>query len=132
MFHNTVVAPSTGISVTGGASGFTQQVKGNAVFAGSPIRAGDSRENITDSYGAADLYLVNPGGSLQGDASRLDLYPRAGMLTGPTVDMGELENFLDWNEDFNGDSRSGSFRGAYSGDDVNPGWQLSLTRKPEL
>ena len=117
--------------MVGGAPDFTQQVTGNAVFAEPAVRADTSIENITDSYGAADLYILNPGGVLQGDLNRLDLYPRPGRLSGPLVETGAFESYADWNRDFNGGTRNGIFRGAYSGEGSNPGWQISLSRKPE-
>jgi hypothetical protein len=46
------------------------------------------------------------------------------------LDPTGLTGYLDWNLDFNGVSRITSFRGAYSGDTTNPGWQVSLAIKP--
>jgi len=130
IFNNTVVAGGTGIRVTGGDPGFQQKVIGNAVFAATPISAADQSANITDSFGNAGNYLVNPGGSPTGTPSQLDLYPLAGTLTGPPLDTTSYQTFQDWDRDFNGLQHDGTFRGAYHGEGTNPGWLPQLARKP--
>jgi hypothetical protein len=130
VFNNTVVANGTGISVTGGDSGFEQKVIGNAAFANTPINAADTADNITDSYANAVGYLVNPGGSPTGSPTQLDLYPKAGMLAGSPIDSASFNVFQDWNLDFNRDTHDGTFRGAYAGSGANSGWLPKLERKP--
>ena len=130
VFNNTVVASGTGISVTGGDSGFEQKVIGNAAFANTPINAADTADNITDSYANAVGYLVNPGGSPTGSPTQLDLYPKAGMLAGPVINTASFNFFQDRNLDFNRDTHDGTFRGAYAGSGANSGWLPKLERKP--
>ncbi|HXF45447.1 MAG TPA: fibronectin type III domain-containing protein, partial [Burkholderiaceae bacterium] len=130
IFGNTIVAGDTGIAVSGGASGFTQQVLGNAVFAATPISvsgsAASATGNVTDGYANASTYLNNPTGAL----GALDLYPRAGQLRGSALDTAGLTGFTDFDRDFNGAARDWALRGAYSGDGTNPGWRPKLEIKP--
>jgi hypothetical protein len=128
VFHNTIVASGTGIRISGGAGGFTQKAIGNAVFAGSPIAASDAQGNITGAYNSAANVLNNPRGSLANGT--LDLFPRAGQLSGPALAIAEIDDFSDWNLDFNGVSHaSHTIRGGYAGQGQNPGWTLALQRK---
>jgi hypothetical protein len=117
VFLNTVVAAGAGIKVSGGSSSYVQKVIGNAVFASTPIAANDQEGNITDSYQAASSYLANPMGAI----GELDLYPKPGKLTGTPINTIWLQNFIDWDRDFNGDMRQDNFRGAYWGEGTNPG-----------
>ena len=126
IFNNTVVASGRGIRVTGGSSNATQKVIGNAVFAATPIQAANTTDNITDAYSAASIYLDNPFASF----GQFNLYPKEGELTGSPLDTTDIQNFTQWNLDFNGVIHSGQFRGAYAGDGVNPGWLPKLERKP--
>ncbi|MCS7101445.1 MAG: hypothetical protein NZL99_07095 [Burkholderiaceae bacterium] len=130
IFGNTIVARDTGIAVSGGASGFTQQVLGNAVFAGAPITvsgsAASASANVTDSYANAAAYLNNPTGA----PGALDLYPKVGQLRGTALGTTGLAAFTDFDRDFNGASRNWTLRGAYSGEGTNPGWLPKLEIKP--
>ena len=126
VFNNTVVASGRGIRVSGGSSSATQKVIGNAVFAATPIQAGDATDNITDAYSAASIYLDNPFASL----GQFNLYPQVGELIGSLLDTTDIQNFTRWNFDFNGVIHTGQFRGAYTGDGVNPGWLPKLERMP--
>jgi hypothetical protein len=130
IFGNTIVARDTGISVSGGASGFTQQVLGNAVFAGAPISvsgaAASATANVTDSYANAAAYLNNPTGA----PGALDLYPKVGQLRGTALDTTGLAAFTEFDRDFNGAVRNWTLRGAYSGEGTNPGWLPKLEIKP--
>lgn len=132
IFQNTVVASETGIRVVGGAPGFEQRLIGNASFASTPLAGGTQLGNVTDAYAAASDYLVNPTGVLTGMTDRLDLYPLPGTLGGDPLDLSGLDAYADWNRDFNGLPRPGTFRGAYAGEGSNPGWLPALERKPAL
>lgn len=129
IFHNTIVAAGTTVSITGGAGGFEQRLVGNALFGNAPS-GGTQLDNVTDAYAAAGAYLTNPDGVLAGTADRLDLYPLAGALAG-AVDTSGLGVYEDWNVDFNSATRGASVRGAYGGSGQNPGWLPALERKPE-
>ncbi len=130
IFQNTVVAGGTGISVSGGATGYTQRVLGNAVFAVSPIAlsgsAASAQANVTDTRAASAAYLNRPLAAL----GELDLYPRSGMLSGVTFDLTGLNAYPDWQRDFNGRLREIAYVGAYAGEGTNPGWRLALEFKP--
>jgi len=131
VFHNTIVSQGTGIKVSGVDTAYPQQVIANAIFAGTPLQLAthvSEQANIHDNYAAAATYLVSPVGAI--NASTLDLYPSAGKLRDIPIDMSSLSSFPDYNLDFNGDSRDGSYRGAYGGEVLNHGWQLQLAIMP--
>jgi hypothetical protein len=127
VFNNTVVAAGIGLLVSGGSTASTQKVLANAVFAGSPIQASTQTANVTGSYNSAATYLTNPFAA----PGQLDLFPKAGQLSGATTNVAEFNTFTDWNKDFNGLTHNGSFVGAYAGSGQNPGWLPKLERKPQ-
>ena len=127
-FNNTVVANSNGISITGADAAYQQRVVGNAVFAGTPLTGGQQSNNVTGTYAQASTYLNNPMAAL---GSGLDLYPKSGQLQGTAIDYTPFASLLDYNRDFNGQSRVTTFRGAYSGSGTNPGWTPALAIRPE-
>jgi hypothetical protein len=129
VYNNTVVAKGTGLSITSAdAVAYRQRVVGNAVFAaGTPIVGGQQSGNVTGAYAAASTYLNNPGAPL---GAGLDLYPRVGKLVGAALDTSFATALSDWNRDYNKLVRLTTFRGAYSGEGVNPGWQPALAIKP--
>jgi hypothetical protein len=127
-FNNTVVATGTGISITGADTGYQQKVIGNAVFAGTPLTGGQQSNNVTGSYSAATTYLKNPTAAL---GSGLDLYPKSGQLQGTAIDYSGITGLVERDLDFNKLPRIAIYRGAYSGDGVNPGWTPALAIKPE-
>jgi hypothetical protein len=129
VFNNTVVAGYTGILITGADLAYPQRVIGNAVFAATPLTGGQQSNNVTGTYAAASTYLNNPMAAL---GSGLDLYPKTGQLQGTAIDYSVFSGLLDWDRDFNKRSRIATYRGAYSGDGVNPGWTPALAIKPEL
>jgi hypothetical protein len=128
IFNNTVIGPGEGILITGASTAYPQRVYGNAVFAATPISGGQQSGNFTAAYSAAAQNLNNPAGTLA--AGTLDLYPLSGKLQGTAVSLSFLTGLVDQNVDFNGLSRLDTFRGAYSGDGVNPGWQPVLGIMP--
>ena len=128
VFNNTIVARGRGIRVVGGSTSASQIVIGNAVFGGKPIQAEDQMYNITDTFPEARKYLNNPVAKL----GKLDMYPKAGKLTGSTFNTTQMNEYSEWNFDFNGRIRSGIYRGAYAGSGANPGWRPALEAKPVL
>lgn len=131
IFHNTIVTGVTGISVSGGITGTTQRVVGNAVFAAG-TRIGLSgvtatkADNVEDTQANATGFLNNP---LVAVGAGLNLYPKAGMLLG-TVDTTGLSAYTDWDKDFSGITRSTSYRGGYGSAGTTPPWTLALDFKP--
>lgn len=135
IFRNTLVASSTGISVSGVDPAFEQRVSANAVFANPPLSLHanvTAQDNVTDTAQNAGNYVTNPDGAVAGNVNRLDLYPLVGTLDGAgvPVDTTGISGFEDGNRDFNGASRPGHFRGAYAGQGTNPGWLPTLDFKP--
>src|SRR4030095_10692553 len=127
VYHNTVVASGSGIRVSGGAAGFTQRIIGNAAFAATPIAGPNQQENVTGTYAAAANELNAPFAAI----GTLDLFPKSGRLSGPTIDLSSFAQYADAARDFNGKSRAGAVRGAYEGSGTNTGWRLALQIKPQ-
>lgn len=128
VFNNTVVSSNEGIVIYNGDPAYPQRVRGNVVFAATPLVGGQQLGNLTGTYAAAGQYLNNPAGSLT--AGTLDLFPIAGKTLGTAVDLSIFSGFLDWDKDFNSFPKLNTYRGAYSDDGVNPGWQPALEVKP--
>lgn len=130
IFSNTIVAAGGGISVSGGQTGSTQRVSGNAVFAAAPISisGADATEadNVTATVANASTYLVNPAGAL----GALDLFPKTGQLVRPTLSTAGLSGYTAYDRDFNGRARTWTVRGAYTEEGTNPGWRPALDFKP--
>ena len=127
-YNNTVVTTGTGIRISSPDPAYSQRVFGNAVFAGTPLSGGQQSNNITGSYAAASTYLNNPMSAL---GSGLDLYPKTGQLQGTAIDYSGVAGQTDYDRDFNYRQRISTYRGAYSGDGVNPGWTPALAIKPQ-
>ncbi|HKV12851.1 MAG TPA: right-handed parallel beta-helix repeat-containing protein, partial [Thermoanaerobaculia bacterium] len=123
IYNNTVVAAGTGITITSADPAYTQKVTANLVFAATPLTGGQTSGNLLGSYATAATALNNPTAPL---GAGLDLYPRVGKATGTAVDTSLYSGLVDWNKDWNGLPRINTFRGAYAGEGVNPGWQLVL------
>ena len=130
VFHNTVVAAGPGIRIVGANGSFQQRARANAVFSQAPqIVAPATTDNVSDLYANAGNYLVDATSSI---GAGLDLFPLAGALLSSAADLNGLTAFADWDRDFNDASRDGTFRGAYAGEGINPGWSLALSNKPEV
>jgi hypothetical protein len=125
--NNTIVGLGEGIVITNANPAYPQRVRGNLVFAAKPISGGQQADNVTGTYAAATQYLNNPMGNLGAD---LDLYPKPNKVAGSAIDISFLSGLADWNLDFNHLPRLSTFRGAYSGEGVNPGWDPALTIIP--
>jgi hypothetical protein len=119
VYHNTVYSAQGGIQLTGADTNYPQLIVANAIFAGTPLNAvATVRDNITDTFTNAALYLTAPAAPL----GMLDLYPLAGQLSGAPVDLSQFQGLIDAEVDFNGVARGTTFRGAYEGQGMNPGW----------
>ena len=125
-YNNTIVTTGSGIRVSSPSVGSVQRISGNAIFTATPLSGGTQSDNVTGSYAAAATYLNNPAAAL----GALDLFPKAGQLSGALFDRSAIQLFSDWNRDFNGAINDGTYRGAYAGSGTNPGWQLAATQKP--
>ncbi|HEX5113479.1 MAG TPA: T9SS type A sorting domain-containing protein [Saprospiraceae bacterium] len=131
-FHNTILTNSSegGVGLYGANTNYQQYCYANAIFSnGTPVigfKPANTVDNITDTYTNADHYVNDPSGSL----SQLDLYPLSGQLQGTTTSDALFTRYTDYDIDFNADLYDGVFRGAYSGEDMNPGWKLQLDIRP--
>jgi len=130
IFHNTVlVRNGRGVNFYNPDPAYTQIAAGNLLFAPTPLRnAPLERDNITGSYSEASGYLKSPSTEI----SILDCYPLPGVCSGAGITHDSFKVFTDWEYDFNGARRTFHFRGAYSGEGVNPGWKPAIERRPEV
>lgn len=130
IFHNTVwaVNSSGGIRLYNPDPAFRQYCYANAVFSPSPVTnfTGQS-DNITDSY----VYAVNYVISATPGISTIDLYPKNGMLTGTETPDSLFNDLEYYDRDFNCKTYNWTYRGAYSGYGINPGWHLQLDTMPD-
>ncbi|MCX6148812.1 MAG: T9SS type A sorting domain-containing protein [Candidatus Kapabacteria bacterium] len=125
IFHNTVwTANNSGaIRLYNPDINFKQYCYSNAVFADAPItNFTDILNNVTDTYTNASNYVV----SATTDISTLNLYPQTGKLSGTITPSTLFQSNTDWDKDFNKDSYTWTYRGAYSGSGTNNGWKLQL------
>ncbi|MBL7827996.1 MAG: hypothetical protein JNJ57_15305 [Saprospiraceae bacterium] len=129
VFHNTVWTANTagGIRLASPNAAYHQYCYANAVFSTSAItNFTDNQDNITDTYANAGNYVLSASPTLD----NLDLYPKSGQLAGLFTPSVAFDGFTDWNKDFNGDTYTWNYRGAYAGCCENPGWKLQLDTMP--
>ncbi len=104
IYHNTIYAVPTGISVSG-ATAAQVGIVGNLIFADTPFRGiTPSGPNITDAIANASLYVVNPSTALD----EMDFTPLPGQCQGPAVDLSAFAADVDYNLDFDGTLRPDS------------------------
>ena len=122
VYNNTVYTAGTGIHF-GSAAPEGDFVVGNLVFAATPIDGtiANQHDNLTDAMGSAGMHVNAPSLVL----GTMDFYPKAGKATGAPMDLSAAAGDTGWDRDFNGTPKSTyTFRGAYAGEGVNPGWAL--------
>ncbi len=126
VLFNTVVASGLGIGLRGGAPGYEQRVRHNAVFAAMPLRvqSGTEEGNATGTEAEAATYLAAPAAA---PGEGLDLHPLPGQLTA-TIDLAVLPDLPEARVDFDGRPRTGVYVGAYAGP-ASAG-AIPLTLKP--
>jgi MYXO-CTERM domain-containing protein len=126
IYNNTVYVSGEGIAIFGADQAYTQEIVGNAVFAGTPLQGGDQRDNVTAAFNQAGTYVNTPGTN----PGNMDFYPRpGGGLEGGAIDLSGFGAHQEWDRDFNGASKTQNYRGAYSGSGTNPGWALAVDFK---
>jgi len=105
-------------------------VTGNLMFSGKGITGEYAKEanNLHVPVESAGNYVARPSLVL----GEMDFYPLAGKCKGDAVDLSPFALDTDSGRDFNGTTRDPAYRGAYSGEGKNPGWQLDKLVKGEL
>jgi hypothetical protein len=131
LFYNTVLTSGDGIEVSSSVNpGYSQLVRGNAVFAGGTAIAGGSQaSNAIDSFANADLHVANPSGIVTGASDRMDLHPLPGALSGAPIDASAIAAYVDAVRDFDDRPRDGLRRGAYVDAGDGSGWIPALAIK---
>ncbi len=128
VYNNTVFSAGTAISISG-APPEGSVVVGNALFANTPWSGSPATtaDNVTGTPAQAAAMLVNASTLL----GMMDLFPSPGMLGGTALDLTAFSSDVDALLDFNCQPKGArTFRGAYAGDGVNPGWMPVLDNKP--
>lgn len=126
VFRNTLYVAGPGITLRGGATGFTQRVFQNAVFAGgTPISGGTASDDVTGTLAAADARFTRASFEL----GEMDFYPASGALEATPVELGSYADRTESGLDFNGAPYDPRLRGAYGGAGQNPGWKLASALK---
>lgn len=124
VFHNTVLAASNGISVSGGDPAYIQRVTANAVFARVPITGGEQYGNKTGPFNDAAEHMIDPIAPI----GRLNLAPKPGkLITGPLSFTRET-SFPDMDRDFDGNMYADRIAGAYAGH--RPTRRLAIEIRP--
>jgi MYXO-CTERM domain-containing protein len=121
-YNNTFYGVGTGVAFGSAPSGIGFAV-GNAIFGPTPFAGmvATQHDNVTDTVANAPMYVNSPGLVL----GMMDFYPKSGSpLRGSAVDLSMVSNDTDYDRDFNGTKKDFTYRGAYSGQGMNPGWQL--------
>ncbi|HMW39236.1 MAG: T9SS type A sorting domain-containing protein [Saprospiraceae bacterium] len=129
-FHNTLLAANTsgGVRLYNPAPGFVQDCYANAVFAPNPIsNFSNEIDNVKDTYNNASSYVL----AARNTILDLDLFPKAGQLTGTLTPDTITLKYKDATKDFNGDSYAWTYRGAYARCCRNHGWKLQLDTMPD-
>jgi hypothetical protein len=128
VYNNTIYTTQSGIQF-GSLASTDDAVIGNLVFAAVPISGSIANQeaNIVDTFGNAAHYVNSPAFTL----GSMNFYPLVGQAEGPALDLSKFSVNVDYNLDFNWTPKGGlTFRGAYAGAGVNPGWQLQADIKP--
>jgi len=131
-YNNTVYTNGKGVFF-GSRATVDDAVSGNLIFAMTPISGQIMRQanNVVGALDNAPKYVKAPSF----DPGMMDFYPLPGKCRGPAIDLSLFKTDADYSaRDFNGMPRATnstvSFRGAYAGEGVNPGWQLQKEIKP--
>ncbi|MGH7163415.1 MAG: hypothetical protein ACREID_08010, partial [Planctomycetota bacterium] len=105
-------------------------VFGNLMFADSGVSGNftNASDNLFAAAANAGDYVQNPSLVL----GEMDFHPLVGQCQGPPLDLSAFLAHLDFDLDFNGAPKLlFTFRGAYAGEGLNPGWQLTNDVKGE-
>ncbi|NND05316.1 MAG: hypothetical protein HKN87_02960 [Saprospiraceae bacterium] len=129
VFHNTLlVSGGTGLSFSGLNVTFTQRAWANAIFAPTQISGSpDVSGNITGVYNQAANSLKASSLPL----STMDLTSLMSALQITVISLSTFSAYADYDLDFEGEQRDGTFAGAYFGADPTS-WQLALEIRPEV
>ncbi len=134
VYNNTIYGVATGIRVSGTMDQGVHVI-GNLVFAQTGLSGTPTAEtdNIFAPVQEAQQYVSQPSLVL----GEMDFYPLPDACEGPALDLSGFSTDLDHDRDFNAQPKAYfTFRGAYAGSGMNPGWVLdedikSLIGSPE-
>lgn len=117
-FNNTVYGHTKGIVVQGTPQ--ISRISGNLVIADGGVLGPGAAQNLTVPFASAANYVRRPSLTL----GAMDWYPKAnGLARATPIDLSAVNGHLGVLNDFNGNAKGDlSYRGAYAGEGVNPGW----------
>ncbi len=124
-FHNTILSnmSSGALRLNSPNTSYQQYCYANAVFGATAISGfTNSVDNVTDTYANAGTYINNASTTL----SSVDCYPKSGQLQSTSTSNTLFTAFTDYDKDFNRTTYDWTYRGAYSGSGINPGWKLQM------
>ena len=128
VFHNTVlINNNNGLSMSGLNTSFTQRAYANAVFSNPTISGGDQFQNITGLFSGAALSFKSP----QVPINNIDLTPLNGALVISNLELNDFSKYSNFDIDFEGKIRNGSFAGAYYSSD-SAQWPLQLAIRDDV
>lgn len=128
VYNNTIYSAKRGV-VFGSAATEASLAVGNLIFADTPIEGnvGSMSDNIGESVANAAMFVASPSVSF----GEMDFYPLPGKAAGAALDLSPFGAETSYACDFNGASKGDkTFRGAYAGSGMNPGWAIAAGIKP--
>lgn len=128
VYNNTIYSAKRGV-LFGNPAAENSSVAGNLIFADAGIEgmAGMMADNLIDMVANAAMYVASPSTQF----GQMDFYPLEGKAEGNPIDLSAFSGESDYACDFNGMSKQNkTFRGAYAGAGMNPGWALAPGTKP--
>ncbi|MCJ8292100.1 MAG: T9SS type A sorting domain-containing protein [Crocinitomicaceae bacterium] len=137
IFHNTIVSDiNWGLRLMDTDPAYQKYIYGNAVFSdhstpirivGSGVSTANELDNIVASISNANNYVNNAANNI----STIDLFPLVGSALNSTLIPNSLfTSYTDHSNDFNSNTRTWLYRGAYTGEGTNTGWHLAIDKKP--
>lgn len=129
IFFNTILTSGTSTFLANpkNKSHSNYRITHNAIFTGKPPTASNlAKNNLVYDYRLAQHYLIQP--NFSAGQMNLNLISKDRMI--PKLDINLLNNYLDWNVDFDGEISDQRF-GAYANEKI-PYWYPNLGIKPIL
>ena len=123
IFYNTILVRQEGILVSSNDRLSKIEISSNVVLAETPISSNDAFANTTNSFIVANEYIKHP----ENLESTCSLYPESeSRLSGRRFNPIYYKQFPNSKFDFNGYTRGGYVRGAFSATCKANDWQVSL------
>ncbi len=123
VYQNSILTGENGIRFDGTKSALIT-VKGNAVFAKTPLSFTSTGQNLTGDFNASKSHFS----SSSFDISTLDVFPKADIAS-VDLDLAEFSKDQNFQYDFNYNQNNGKYYGCYSEKGTNRGWKPQIDFK---